>query len=87
MTFTLTLLILFRILNSNKLDLKTVRDTLLILNQSKSLFNVSCILFFRSVIDLSEKIKLMSSANNTGLHELNMFGTSLIFRLKASLDF
>ena len=30
------------------------------------------ILVFRPVIDLSENIKLVSSANNTGLHELDM---------------
>ena len=41
LTFNLTLL-LFRILNSNKLDLLTLWDNLLILNQSKSLFKLRC---------------------------------------------
>ena len=78
------IIILFRILNSNKLDLLTIRDNLLILNSSKSIFKLGCILVFRSVIDLSEKNQISSSANNTGLHELDMFGNSLMYNTNNS---
>ena len=73
LTLNLTLLFLFRILINNKLDLLTLRDTLLILNQPKSLFKLHCIFDFRSVINLSGKNKLLLSVNNKGLHELDMF--------------
>ena len=67
-----TLLILLRILNNNKLDLLILRKNLLIFNQSKSLFKLHLfkfLLFFRSVIDLSEN-SISFTPDNTILNDL-----------------
>ena len=79
LSFNLTLSFIFIILNNKILVLSIFNDNLLIFSHIYNWSIPHCILFSSFEIDVSDKIKVVSSENKIGLKIKDILGRSFIY--------